>query len=214
MAQTPNQDPFVLTRVSVSDLPEMLALQYDCFPPFIRQIFMGCNTEVDIPKIQEVYAEQIRTDPNDIWLKVVDRESAKIIAASNWKVYVNGITNGGVGDRPPPWLEREQFELSERYCKEVKEYRAKAFSGPFIHLHICFTHPEYRRRGAGGLMLQWGCDVADKLGLPGWIEASKEGNFLYKAFGFYDYETIESDLDVTNMKRDAKVELAVGGKSK
>lgn len=81
-----------------------------------------------------------------------------------------------------------------------------------LDLHICFTHPEYRRRGAGGMMLKWGCDVADLLGLPGWIEASEEGNFLYKMFGFYDYEKLEGELPGTNMKRDPRESSFQGGK--
>jgi hypothetical protein len=62
------------------------------------------------------------------------------------------------------------------------------------------------------MMLQWGCNLADQLGLPAWVEASDEGNLLYKAFGFYDFEKIEGELGGWNMKRDAKIELAAGGK--
>lgn len=41
--------------------------------------------------------------------------------------------------------------------------------------------------------MQWGVEVADFLCLPGWIEASPEGNFLYKRFGFYECEEIRRD---------------------
>ena len=62
-------------------------------------------------------------------------------------------------------------------------------------------------------MMKWGCDVADLLGLPGWIEASEEGNFLYKTFGFYDYEKIESVSGMA-MKRDARSTAVEGGNVK
>ena len=67
------------------------------------------------------------------------------------------------------------------------------------------------------MMLKWGCDVADALFLPGWIEASEEGSYLYKTFGFYDYEKIEpsedSDLEGgTNMRREPLVQSFQGGK--
>lgn len=42
-------------------------------------------------------------------------------------------------------------------------------------------------------MMQWGVDVADSLCLPGWIEASPEGNFLYRRYGFENYEEIRRD---------------------
>lgn len=62
------------------------------------------------------------------------------------------------------------------------------------------------------MMLKWGCDVADLLGLAGWIEASEEGNFLYKVHGFYDHSKIESEIEGINMKRDAKGWAIEGGK--
>jgi len=66
------------------------------------------------------------------------------------------------------------------------------------------------------MMMQWGCDLADQLMLPGYIEASKEGNFLYKTFGFYDHETIkwESGGDAVAMKRDVTAAGFSGGKAK
>ena len=84
-------------------------------------------------------------------------------------------------------------------------------------LHICFTHPDFRRRGAGHLLMQWGCDIADALSLPGYIEASREGNFLYKTFGFEDRESIEwdeSDGEGVAMVRDARKAGITGGKAK
>ena len=61
-------------------------------------------------------------------------------------------------------------------------------------------------------MLQWGCDLMDLLQLPGWIEASAEGNFLYKAYGFYDFQKIDGELGGTNMKRDPRPSAIEGGK--
>lgn len=52
------------------------------------------------------------------------------------------------------------------------------------------------------MMMQWGVDVADSLCLPGWIEASPEGNFLYKRFGFYDFEEIRREDEVLGRKRE------------
>ena len=44
--------------------------------------------------------------------------------------------------------------------------------------------PEHQRRGAGRLLVQWGCSRADKAGLPGFLEASDAGRPLYESFGF------------------------------
>lgn len=57
--------------------------------------------------------------------------------------------------------------------------------------------------------MQWGCDVADALSVPAWIEASKEGNALYKCFGFVDVGEMRGVG--TYMKREAKTTLREGG---
>lgn len=59
--------------------------------------------------------------------------------------------------------------------------------------------------GAGALMMQWGVDLMDSLFLPGWIEASPDGNKLYKTFGFYVHETVViNGSPVANMRRDVR----------
>ena len=63
-------------------------------------------------------------------------------------------------------------------------------------------------------MMKWGCDLADQLFLPGWVEASKEGSALYRTFGFSDYEILEEPLPGVNMKRDPITTSIRGGKPK
>lgn len=65
-------------------------------------------------------------------------------------------------------------------------------------------------------MLSWGTDLADRLQLPGWIEASTEGNSLYKKHGFYDYESLDDPVlgGGTNMRREPTKSLATLHQSK
>lgn len=52
------------------------------------------------------------------------------------------------------------------------------------------------------MMLKWGCNLADHLFVPSWVEASPTGNHLYKVFGFEQIETEgESGMDGSLMKR-------------
>ena len=45
------------------------------------------------------------------------------------------------------------------------------------------TFPDYRGLGAASQILQWGFTQADELGLPAYLEASKEGALLYEKRG-------------------------------
>lgn len=62
------------------------------------------------------------------------------------------------------------------------------------------------------MMMKWGCGLADQLFLPGWIEASPEGNYLYTQHGFYDLEMAAGGLSGTNMRRDIRKSVITGGK--
>lgn len=53
--------------------------------------------------------------------------------------------------------------------------------------------------GAARLLMQWGCDVADALGVPAWVEASFVGQPLYKCYDFVDVGVLEGH--VIYMKR-------------
>lgn len=56
------------------------------------------------------------------------------------------------------------------------------------------TLPEYQGRGAGSLLVKWGCDLADKDGVAAYVDASKEGAPLYKKYGFVDLSPPDSEI--------------------
>lgn len=228
---------FALSRASPADLPELVRLQYKCFPPFVRELFMGCRTEADLPRLVRYYERPMRQNPSDIWIKVTDRATDRIVAASNWRIHVNGGRADDDGDNEPPeWLEGEALERSRKIFRAFNAARREANPGGFVRrlpvpacntfkreeataniagldLHICFTDPDYRRQGAGGMMMQWGCDLANQLFLPAWVEASPEGNHLYRRHGFYDIGKSRAggELQGTNMRRDARRTVIEGG---
>lgn len=59
---------------------------------------------------------------------------------------------------------------------------------------LCCT-PARGRLGAGSALLRWGLEIADREGLPCWLEATPQGYPLYKRFGFQAVEVL--DIPVT-----------------
>lgn len=51
-------------------------------------------------------------------------------------------------------------------------------------IYVSHTHPDYRRQGAGHMMMEWGIRRADELGLECFVEASPLGYQLYSKYGF------------------------------
>lgn len=222
--------PFALSRASLADIPEMARLMYACFPPFVRQILMGCQSEEDLPRYVAFLEDELRTHHHAVWVKVVDKASGRIAAASLWKVYPNAGIPADGGDAVMSWLEGEQRAAAEKLVGIMDAAKREAnpegfvrtfffflplhlpsswtdssgFASLLADLHICFTSPDFRRQGAGGLMMQWGCDLADVLSVPAWIEASVEGQALYKVHGFLDAKTPPGLGEVTFMRREPK----------
>lgn len=61
-------------------------------------------------------------------------------------------------------------------------------------LQVLVSHPKYQRRGAGGMLIKYGCDVADAKGVLCALGASEAGYSLYTRHGFAVVETSETDL--------------------
>jgi GNAT superfamily N-acetyltransferase len=55
---------------------------------------------------------------------------------------------------------------------------------------IVAVHPDHQRKGAGTLLIQWGLDHAQKVGLPAYLEASVYGYPLYLKLGFHDFAQV------------------------
>lgn len=46
------------------------------------------------------------------------------------------------------------------------------------------TNPKHQRRGAGKMLVDWGTQIADDMHLPIYLEASLQGEPLYRKCGF------------------------------
>lgn len=73
------------------------------------------------------------------------------------------------------------------------------------------THPEYQRKGIGRLLVQWGIDVAEQLGLPIYLESTQGGIRLFEATGFkiLSHETLIHKACNTGDNEDIEVPLMV-----
>ena len=56
------------------------------------------------------------------------------------------------------------------------------------------VHPDYQRKGAGRMLVEWGLNVADEKALPCWLQASPQGAGLYRKLGFEDVGKMDIDM--------------------
>jgi ribosomal protein S18 acetylase RimI-like enzyme len=60
------------------------------------------------------------------------------------------------------------------------------------------TCPEHRRKGYGSMLMKWGMDIANQMGVEVLVEASEQGIHLYKKFGLRTIEKVAVDTLVEN----------------
>jgi hypothetical protein len=53
-----------------------------------------------------------------------------------------------------------------------------------VVIGYCFVLSTQRRLGAGKLLMEWGCNLADKMGLECFVESTDDGRALYESAGF------------------------------
>ncbi|EMR70222.1 putative gnat family protein [Eutypa lata UCREL1] len=124
-------------------------------------------------------------DPSSHWQKVVDVKTGKLAGAAAWNIH-------------------ETNPFAEPHTLEVTWF-------PDDNLFNVFTHPDYRRRGVGQQVMDWGMKKADELGLEFFLDATPPGRPLYEANGFiYAEENVTAPTTDNPDERWKETEEKVG----
>lgn len=76
--------------------------------------------------------------------------------------------------------------MSEPNEEKLKSPEKSEFADCWISdLHICFVDNEYQGRGLGSMMVKWGCELADLLGISSYVEGSVDGRRLYEKHAYF-----------------------------
>ncbi|KAF3020623.1 hypothetical protein E8E14_011680 [Neopestalotiopsis sp. 37M] len=177
-------------EVDFPAIAKCLAEAYEDPPqPFLHIWFPidASSDEAREASIQEG-AERLKLwhtyDPSSRWHKVVDAETGRIAGGAAWNVFE---TN--------PFAEPHDMEVSwfpndssRRYAEQAIESHGRpryiAGQRPHLYLFNVFVHPDYRRRGIGQQVMDWGVKKADEMGLDFFLDATAMGRPLYEKNGF------------------------------
>lgn len=202
-----------LEIVPIEEVPALTELWYAAFTkPYIRDLWP------DTPGVRKWWDDTHRHDfltkPFQRYVKVVDPETLddqgkpRLVAWAKWDLAMPDER----GDRYPPWHEdmpadqvdaligiiegnrRRVMGDQKHYCEGFLLTPSLSTADIRLDLDTLATHPDYQRRGAGSMLVKWGCDLADKDGVGAYVDASKEGAPLYTRFGFVDTSPGEGSI--------------------
>ncbi|CAL5871089.1 uncharacterized protein PFLUO_LOCUS5335 [Penicillium psychrofluorescens] len=209
--------PLVLQPVALEDNAALTELWFAAFngpeirkvipdTPGVRKWLENAIRDDMLHKPFQRYVKVVDTTSTD------DQGRLRIVAYAKWDLAMPDER----GRRFPPWHEEmpaamcEEFFMKEeknrlRVMGDTKHFcmvcRLSVAPGVFVEtilhtdclldrekdLDTVATHPDYQRRGAGSMLVKWGCDLADAEGVGAYVDASKDGAPLYAKFGFVDY---------------------------
>ncbi|OQE21959.1 hypothetical protein PENSTE_c011G03323 [Penicillium steckii] len=185
------------------DIPALVDLWFKAFSidPGMMQIFP------DTPNMRKWFADynalDFATKPYQYFIKVVDPEILdeqgfpRILAYAKWDTAMPNIR----GPRFPPWDLETPGELATNVFDSLNGNRDRVMGDlKHYYLDMLCTHPDFERRGAGSMLVKWGCDLADKDGVAAYVDASKSGAPLYEKFGFVD-RSLPGQGDIASMGR-------------
>ncbi|KAI5861912.1 hypothetical protein GGS23DRAFT_611052 [Durotheca rogersii] len=132
-------------------------------------------------------------DPSSRWNKVVDTATGRLAGAALWNVHHE---NPFAAPHPSDvtWFPAGGARaFVEQALANHSRPRARAAQRAHVYLFIIFAHPDYRRRGVGQQLLDWGLREADAAGLEVFLDSTPYGRPLYEANGFV---YIEENINV------------------
>lgn len=104
----------------------------------------------------------------------------------------------------------ERRDVNHEHVRAFNKANWGAFAGYFrlyanahLHLWMVITHPDFRRRGAGTMLCEWGQDEADKRG--GWpltVLANPMGRAFYQHLGYRIVGSVTAQVDGEHEKVD------------
>ncbi|KAL4799313.1 acetyltransferase [Aspergillus venezuelensis] len=196
-----------LLPVDLTDIPTLTTIWFAAFTdPGLRRLWP------DTPGVRSWWDLANRSDlqnkPFQKYIKVIDTavpapdndDEGRIVAYAKWDT----STSEERGRRYPPWHGDMPGTECDAFFEREESERVRVMGGiRHYYIDTLATHPDYQRRGAGSMLLQWGCDMADKDGVALYVDASKAGAPLYQRFGFVDESGPEAG-DIAPMVRRAR----------
>ncbi len=127
---------FQLSRVTPNDLDELIALQFHAFSGLdFHDALFGPNTPAMRLRAKKGILKDMAEDAADVWLKITNGDTGRIVCGANWKVYPTYVSSTSEGKHglSVDWYEGEEKEMAEFLVKDFTERRR----GYCKEAHVC-----------------------------------------------------------------------------
>lgn len=188
-----------------TEAEQYMRIRHETFRPTVNKILYprGEASQKTLDRVTQEIRNGI-VGKGILFLKCVDTSTGEIIAGARWR-FVKPKEDGAkqrtweevdadFRDIPEPFDESDPVMLTALYDLFNKHKREILGIRPYYVLDTLVTLPQHERRGAGSMLVRWGCEKADEAGVEAYLEASLFGAPMYARHGFVGTKEIDLDL--------------------
>ncbi|KAH5683347.1 hypothetical protein HBI64_042520 [Parastagonospora nodorum] len=194
-----------VSLLAPEEAAQYMRIRHETFRPTVNKILYsrGEASQKTLDRVTEETRDGI-VNKGTLFLKCVDTSTGEMIAGARWryvKPKVPGATertweevDADFAERFKPYDESDPEMLKalfDLFNEKKREYLGKR---PYYVLDTLVTMGQHERRGAGSMLVRWGCEKADEAGVQAYLEASPMGAPMYARHGFVALPEIELDL--------------------
>jgi GNAT superfamily N-acetyltransferase len=180
--------PLHLLPATLSDIPTLTNIHLSAFMlvRINQALYPKGLTQPILTATESRHRTTFLHDPTARYIKIIDTDrNNKTIAFAEFHLFLTPEEEASRQDlKPKTWPEDTNLALATEYWGHIVAARRRMEGVPHVFLGIIATEPGEGRRGAGKMLMRWGVERADEVGMEMFLEASPMGVGLYRGFGF------------------------------
>jgi len=164
--------------------------------PFISSSDSATDLEATISQDKEQAWNRHINDPASYAPFVVYVPTGEIVGTIAWKIYKDPFLKPDRVRLPWPESDKEGKECSEEIVNQCFYPRANWMNGRrMATMDDTTVRQDHQRKGVGSMLVKWGIEKADELGIECFVEATDAGRSLYLKFGFMNLMKVLVDAE-------------------
>lgn len=197
-------DPnFQVSLLKPEEAEKYMRIRHEVFGSTINHILYS-RGEPSRKTLDKVTANIVDAmNKGTIFLKCVDTATGEMVAGARWrhvKPQQEGAKERTWGEVDADLTIPEPFEESDpEMYKDIfglmnTNKREILGTRPYYVLDTLVVLQQHGRRGAGSMLVRWGCEKADEAGVEAYLEASPMAAPMYARHGFQPVKELDLDL--------------------
>ncbi|KAI0197603.1 hypothetical protein F4808DRAFT_294423 [Astrocystis sublimbata] len=197
--------PYLLQEVKdAGGFDEILAMLHTAFEePYnpLHRWFMPVytTTEAAIEATKQRIIKHWSHDENLYWFKVTDTETGKIVGAAEWAIRER-INHPGEVQKPieAQWHPEGSDEMifAGKLVTSLKSFMKERMTQPHVELEQLVVAKEHRLKGVATLLMNWGKQKADELGIDSCVESVPTAVPAYEKMGYGNVDSLRPDVAI------------------